>query len=48
MTPVFVAAQEAVHEDQGRRAAPLANEVQFGARLRLVRGDELRRGGKGS
>lgn len=31
MTPVFVAAQEAVHEDQGRRAPPLANEVQSSA-----------------
>jgi hypothetical protein len=28
MAPVFVAAEEAVHEDQGRGAPPLADEVQ--------------------
>jgi hypothetical protein len=28
MAPVFVAAQEAMHENQGRGAAPLADEVQ--------------------
>jgi hypothetical protein len=29
MLPIFVAAQKAVHEDQGRGASPLADEVQL-------------------